>query len=334
MVQKSISSLAPGLTVLVGGAILAKLIGAYLPGNNHLLLAIVIGFFLANTGSLPSVAKPGIRTHKLWLTTGIVLMGASLTLGHLFETGPTVLLIVLTVAAFTLLTVEGISRIAFNISDELSSLLAAGSSICGVSAIIAVAGSIKAKEHLIAYATGTILLFDGITLLVYPIIGEVLNIPAKVFGIWAGVSMFSTGPVVAVGFAHSAEAGQWATITKLTRNTLIGFVAVIYATNYARKHTNTESRLRLRSLWEGFPKFVLGFLFLMIIASAGLLSEQHVASLTNTYDWLFLLAFIGLGTEIRIGRLRQSGYRPALLVLVSFLIISSLSLILISFILI
>ncbi len=326
MSQPSLVALLPGLVVLAVGAVLASVFAPFVPGITDLLLAIAIGLVLSNVVGVPERAKAGIETHTLWLATGIVLMGASVTLDRILESGLLVLLVVLGVTTLTLVSVEVLSRVVFNLGETLSSLLAAGSSICGVSAVVAVAGAIQAREAYIAYAAATVLLFDAVTLFVYPILGEVLSIPAKVFGIWAGVTMFSTGPVVAVGFTHSSEAGQWATVTKLSRNALIGLVAIVYAGVYARLRSQHADSVGLATLWEHFPKFILGFVFVMLLASSGVLSDGQLASLENTYNWLFLLAFVGLGTEIRLGELRRAGATPALVVLLTFITMSVLSL--------
>ncbi|MFC4542967.1 YeiH family protein [Halosolutus amylolyticus] len=315
--------LLPGLFALCIGAIAARAI-ALAGGPNHLLVAIALGFVLENAVGVPERLEPGIETHKLWLGAGIVLMGASLSLGTVLDVGGLVLLVVIGVAGVTLVVVETLARNVFGVADRLGSLLAAGASICGVSAVVAVAGSIDAREDQIAYAAATVLLFDAVTLVVYPIVGDLLDLSGIVFGVWAGVSMFSTGPVVAVGVAHSEVAGQWATMTKLARNALIGVVVLGYASYYAR--SGTGDRPSLRTLWSEFPKFVVGFLALAALASAGAFSAAQQASIENAYNWLFLLAFVGLGTEIRLAELRTTGTTPVVVVLVSLLVVSTLSL--------
>ncbi|WP_255191403.1 YeiH family protein [Natronobeatus ordinarius] len=318
-------SLLPGLALLVAGAIVARTL-APIVGVHHLLLAIAIGFVVANASGVPAVAASGVDTHSRWLAAGIVLMGASVTLETLLEAGGVVLAVVLGVCGFTLLVVEGLARNVFGLNDRLGSLLAAGASICGVSAVVAVAGAVDARQEQIAYAAATVLLFDAITIVVFPIVGDLLGLSGMVFGIWAGVSMFSTGPVVAVGFAHSEVAGQWATVTKLARNALIGVVVVGYATYYARTNAAGQGPPSIRTLWEGFPTFVLGFLVFVLAASVGVFSPAQHAAIERAYDWLFLLAFVGLGTEIRLAALRRTGLTPALVVLLALALVSTLSL--------
>lgn len=323
----------PGISALLILAIVSWTISTYIIQISELIIAILLGAVIANTIGVSDRLIDGIQTHKIWLATGIVLMGASLSINQLLENGFIILLSVLVVVSLTVLLIELLSRLFFNINKPLGSLLAAGASICGVSAVAAVAASIDAKEEYIAYAAATILFFDALTIFIYPIIGNLLELPPQVFGIWAGTTMFSTGPVVAAGFAHSDAAGQWATITKLTRNALIGFVAIAYAVYYTQKktHSNSVSKSiftiqRLIKVWKKFPKFVLGFFFLMIIASAGLLSDQDIRSIEATYSWLFLLAFVGLGTEIELSEFRSAGYRPIVVVSTAFILMSTISL--------
>lgn len=313
----------PGLLLLCGGALLARAIAA-ITGIEALLIAIALGAALVNGPGVPDACRPGIGTHSFWLAAGIVLMGASISLATVREAGIVVLGVIFVVAASTILIVEALSRGVFGLSEKLGSLLAAGAGICGVSAVVAVAGAVRAREDQIAYAAATVLLFDAITLVVYPIAGQLLGLSDIVFGIWAGVSMFSTGPVVAVGFAYSEAAGQWATLTKLSRNALIGVVVLVYAAAYMR--TTTERRLSPRLLWAEFPTFVLGFLILAVIGSLGVFSETHRAVIDTAYNWLFLVAFVGLGAEIELRELRSAGVRPVIVVLVSLLVASSLAL--------
>jgi uncharacterized integral membrane protein (TIGR00698 family) len=220
-----------------------------------------------------------------------------------------------------------VSRAIFPVGKKTGSLLAAGSSICGVSAVVAVAGGIEADETDIAYVAATILLFDGLTLFVYPFIGSALALPDQVFGVWAGLSMFSTGPVTAAGFSHSEVAGQWATLTKLIRNSLIGIVVVAYSLYYAADAAGSEKTgVTRRDIWTRFPKFLFGFLVLMIISNVGILSPTEIETLGHLPDWLFLIAFTGLGTEIKLSTIRKTGIRPVLIIIAYLIVIGTLTL--------
>ncbi|EMA49252.1 hypothetical protein C450_18353 [Halococcus salifodinae DSM 8989] len=311
--------------VVIGLA--ARTVASVVPSMNYLIVAIVIGIVIANTYGVPSWAQPGVGTHNVWLETGIVVMGASVALDRVLAAGPSILLLVIGTVLATLVVVEALARGVFAIHEETGSLLAAGSSICGVSAVVAIAESIDADETRIAYAAATVLLFDAATLFVYPLVGHVLQLSDTVFGIWAGLTMFSTGPVTAAGFAFSETAGEWALLVKLTRNALIGLAAIGYALHYARRTEGSGVAESVSGgvahLWKTFPKFVLGFLGVMVVANLGVLGDPAITSLSHASDWAFMLAFAGLGLEIDIDDLRSTGYRPILVVLVGLVAVST-----------
>lgn len=316
--------LIPGFLILVGVAVTASATAAELPFGNALVFAVIAGAIIANTVDIPDWATPGLRLHKLLLETGIVLLGAQLTLQQVVTAGPVIILLAMTAVAFGLLFVELLSRQVFGLSSKISSLLAAGSSICGVSAVVAVAGSIDAREEQIAYAAGTILLFDAVTLVVFPVVGGMFDMSGKLFGVWAGLSMFSTGPVAAAGFTHSEVAGRWATITKLVRNSFIGIAAVAYSLWYTADSTTNGRSIDLSELWGEFPKFLVGFLLVMGIANVGVIPSAQLSSLEAVSDWLFLLAFAGLGFDIRASEMKTAGIRPFLTVLFYLITVSVL----------
>ena len=315
----SIRAVVPGVAVLLGLAAVARAVGSATPVS-PLIAAIAIGVVVAAVVGVPEWAKPGVDRHKLLLETGIVLLGAQLTVGQLVTTGPLVIGLAIGVVIVGVLFVELLGR-QVGIESRTRSLLAAGASVCGVSAVLAVAGSIDGDEAEISYAAGTVLLFDAITLVVFPILGAALGLPDRLFGVWTGLSLFSTGPTAAVGFAVSETAGQWATITKLVRNTFIGVLAVAYALYYTSDTGNT-GRANASEIWYRFPKFLVGFLIVALLANLGVVDSTAQAAVGTVSDWLFALAFVGLGFELNPRQLRSTGTGPLLVVLAQFVTVS------------
>ena len=318
----SLRAVLPGIAVLLGLAAVARAIGSATPVS-PLIAAIGIGVIVAAVVGVPEWAEPGVDRHKLLLETGIVLLGAQLTVGQLVTTGPLVVGLAIGVVIVGVLFVEIVGR-QVGIESRTRSLLAAGASVCGVSAVLAVAGSIDSDEAEISYAAGTVLLFDAITLVVFPILGAALGLPDRLFGVWAGLSLFSTGPAAAVGFAVSETAGQWATITKLVRNTFIGVLAVAYALYYT-SDTGDTGRTNATEIWYRFPKFLVGFLLVALLANLGVVDSSAQAAVGTVSDWLFALAFVGLGFELN-PRLQSTGTGPLLVVLAQFITVSLLAL--------
>ncbi len=335
------------LLVLVG--LLARAVTAIVPLGSHLLVAIAIGALLANTLGVPDWAAPGVDTHGFWLEVGIVLLGATVAVGRVIGAGGRVLAIVFGAVSATVLLVEILSRWVVGIDEKAGSLLAAGSGICGVSAVAAVAGAIDPDRGQVAYATATVLLFDAVTLIAYPALGRLLDLSDVVFGVWAGTTMFSTGPVTAAGFAYSPAAGEWAVLVKLARNVLIGVVAVGYAMYYADELNASDGlgdadglgddreanggrdgraalRGRLRQLREGVPGFLLGFLLLVVLSALGAFTPAQRTAIGTASSWLFLVAFAGLGMRMNVREFREAGIAPVVVVLLALVVVSSATL--------
>jgi len=313
----------PGLALLSAGAVLATLVAGAVDGLSPLVVAVALGALVGNAVGTPDAARPGVGVDKLFLETGIVLLGAAVVVEEFLAAGPTVLGMVVATVAGGLLLAELTARVLFRLDGTTPSLLAAGASVCGVSAVVAVGRVLDARGSAITFAAATVLLFDAVTLVAFPVAGEWLGLTGRQFGVWAGVSMFSTGPVAAAGFAHSPEAGQWATVTKLARNALLGGVAVAYSLAYTARSATDPG---VRRVWAEFPKFLLGFLAVAAVANSGLLSPAALASIGRVSDALFTLAFVGLGLSIRLREMREVGGAAVGAVLVHLLVVSAVAL--------
>jgi len=301
----------------VGGV--ARAVGSVTPVDS-LVVAVGSGVVLATLFDVPAWVRAGIDQYKLLLETGIVLLGASLTFDQLVATGPVVVALAAVVVVLGVGFVELVGY-AVGVESRTRSLLAAGASVCGVSAVLAVASSIDGDDATVTYAAGTVLLFDAVTLVAFPVVGAVLGLPDRVFGVWAGLSLFSTGPAAAAGFAVSDTAGQWATVTKLVRNSFIGVLAV----GYALRRATGGGRVDVTEVWTRFPKFLVGFLLVAVLANAGVVDGGAQDAVATAGDWLFTLAFVGVGAELNPGRLRATGLRPVGLVFAQFLTVTALA---------
>ncbi len=300
----------PGVALLAAVALTAHLLGGAVSLLSPLVFAIAIGVVVFNAVDLPSRVETGVALHSLFLETAIVLLGASLSVEAVVAVGPLLVAFVVGVVAFGLVSVGALSRLA-GLTDRTGTLLAAGASVCGVSAIAAVAPACDARDSQIAHAAATILLFDAITLVAFPAVGRLLDLDARFYGVWIGLSMFSTGPVAAAGFAHSAAAGRWATMTKLARNSLIGVVAVWYSLRGGGDGGGAPAGDHsVGRVWSDFPKFLVGFVALAALTNVGLLPAAAVDAIRTTSDALFLLAFAGLGAELRFDEIRAAGAVP------------------------
>jgi len=287
----------------------AKAHHLHLPNIEYVLWAIVFGMVVSNTIGIPAVFQPGVLTYEFWLKAGIVLLGARFLLGDVLKLGSISLaLVVLELAvAFSFMTLLGRW---FRLKPKLTSLLAVGSAVCGVSAIIATKGAIDADDEDSSYAIAAILALGAIALFTFPLIGHYLHLGDRAYGMWAGLAVDNTAEATAAGAMYSDAAGKIAVLAKTTRNAMIGFVVLGYALYWAGKGQAQQVEGKASFLWQKFPKFVLGFLLISVLATAGVFNQQQIGSLANLSRWAFLLTFAGVGLRTNFRELKLQGLRP------------------------
>ncbi len=213
----------------------------------------------------------------------------------------------------------------FGLGDKLTTLLAVGSSVCGVSAIIAMQGTIEADERESSTAIAAILALGALSLLAFPLVGHSLHMSDQAYGLWAGLAVDNTAEATAAGALYSDAAGKFAVLAKTCRNAMIGFVVLGYAVRWARKgiaNATTTAQLQNKGafLWAKFPKFVLGFLLISLLATLGSshtpavaalgFSKPQLLMLGNLSRWAFLLTFAGVGLRTNLRDLGRQGARP------------------------
>lgn len=312
--------LLPGVALLAGIGYLGKLteqsIAAYgkahhqtLPNIEYVLWAILFGLILSNTVGVPRIFRPGLATYEFWLKVGIVLLGSRFLLGDVLKLGSLSLMFVVIELAVSIALMTVLGR-WMRLSPKLTSLLAIGSSICGVSAIIAAKGAIEAEDEDVSYAIAAILSLGAFSLFAFPAIGHALGMSDQSFGLWAGLAVDNTAEATAAGALFSDTAAKFAVLAKTTRNAMIGFVVLGYAIHWARKGDRAGVSNKAGFLWQKFPKFVLGFLLISLAATWGAFSKPQLGDLANLSRWAFLLTFAGVGLNTNIRQLRKQGLRP------------------------
>lgn len=300
--------LIPGIALLLAIGYLGKITAAHVPHMEYVLFAIAFGALVSNTLPIPQVFVPGIRTYEFWLKVGIVLMGAKFSVSSVVNIGTMGITLVIAEICLAIIVARLLSQAA-GLSEELGSLIGVGVGICGVSAIIGATGAINATEEDASYAIATILIFGAIMLAVYPLIGHLANMSDTVFGFWTGLSIDNTAEAVATGMAFSEKAAEIATVVKLSRNALMGFVILLFALIHARRGLTKEIENKGAFLWARFPKFVLGFLLLSTLKTGGFFTPSQAKLLTNVSNWAFLLTFAGVGLSLQRTRMK-AGMKP------------------------
>ena len=317
---RRIVELIPGLLLLAAvgyaGKFIEQSIAAYtkshhvtFPNIEYVLWAIVIGLIIANTTGIPRIFEAGVATYEFWLKAGIVLLGSRFLLGDVLHLGGISLLLVAIALTLSLTFMHLLGR-AFKLKPKLTSLLAIGSAICGVSAIIAAKPSIDADDEDASYAIAAILALGAISLFTFPLIGHALHLSDKAYGLWAGLAVDNTAEATAAGALYSDAAGKIAVLAKTSRNALIGFIVLTYAMYWASRGEAQAVGNKAGFLWRKFPKFVLGFLLISLLATIGFFTKPQLTSLANLSRWAFLLTFAGVGLRTSLRELGKQGWRP------------------------
>ena len=163
-------------------------------------------------------------------------------------------------------------------------------------------------------------MFGAAALVAYPLIGRLLGMSDKLFGIWAGLAVDNTAEAVATGAIYSKAALAYTTLAKLCRNALMGFVILGFAVYYARRGMAKEVTHKGWFLWQKFPKFVLGFLGLSVLFSVLLAlfpaKDAHaylvgrIGAMRSLSEWAFQLTFIGVGLRTSFRDMVRTGVKP------------------------
>lgn len=331
--------LLPGIVLLAiigfAGKVTEQSIAAYgkahhmaLPNIEYVLWAILFGLVISNTIGVPAAFRPGVDTYEFWLKIGIVFQGVRFVLGDILKLGGASLVFVAIELSVSIALMTWLGR-RFGLTPKLTSLLAIGSSICGVSAIIAAKGAIDADDEDASYAIGAILALGAFSLFAFPAIGHALGMHDKAFGMWAGLAVDNTAEATAAGALFSDAAGKFAVLAKTTRNATIGFVVLGYALYWAKQSQAKQIVNKGAFLWQKFPKFVLGFLMISFLATVGAFTKPQMTDLANLSRWAFLLTFAGVGLRTDLRELRKQGLRPLIVGAVGEFAIAGLTLVMV-----
>src|SRR5215813_7500374 len=283
--------LIPGVLLLAAigyaGKLLEQNVGKYakahhwtFPNIEYVLWAILLGLIISNVVGIPEIFRAGVATYEFWLKAGIVLLGSRFLLGDVLKLGGVSLALVFIEITGAIAFMTFLGR-AFGLRPKLTSLLAVGSAVCGVSAIIATKGAIDADDEDSSFAIAAILALGALSLFTFPLIGHTLHLTDHAYGLWSGLAVDNTAEAAAAGALYSDSAGKLAVLTKTTRNAIIGFVVLAYALYWASRGQAQAVGNKAAFLWQKFPKFVLGFLLISLLATFAVFNKDQLGSLAN-----------------------------------------------------
>jgi uncharacterized integral membrane protein (TIGR00698 family) len=198
-------------------------------------------------------------------------------------------------------------------SDRLGTLLGVGTSICGVSAIVATAPVIEAREEETSLAVATITVFGLLAVLLYPLLGRLWHLSDTFFGTWAGTAVNDTSQVVATGLMYSQRAAEVAMVVKLTRNLFMAPVILLLSGLYLRRTMGAaagQPGQGRKALKSAVPFFVLGFIGMALLNSLGLFGPEAREWLRIFSLYCIVLGIGGVGLETDLAAVRRIGLRP------------------------
>ncbi|TPL68805.1 YeiH family protein [Mesorhizobium sp. B2-3-15] len=288
-----------------------------------MILAVVAGMVYSNVLGTPVHAKAGIAfSQKRLLRFAIVLLGFQLTLGQVVSIGTGgVGVVALTLGATFVFTIT-LGRL-IGVDAKLTQLIAAGTSICGASAIVATNIVTDARDEDVTYAVASITLFGTIAMLGFPLLAPLLGLDQHAFGLWAGASIHEVAQVIGAGFQNGTQSGEIATVAKLTRVAMLAPMVIALGL-MARRKSDDQSAAR-----PPMPWFVAAFVAVVALNSLVTIPAEVKQAVVLATTIMLTMGLAAMGLQADISQLRSRGLRPLALAFCAFLFIGGFSLMLV-----
>jgi len=308
-----VGGLAPGIALAVAVSLASLGVAAVevrLFGHaviEALVVAILVGMVVRTLWTPPAATHAGVHfTAKQILEVAVFLLGASVDLPLLLRAGPALAAGIVLLVLLGLCASYGISRM-LGLPHTLAVLVASGNSICGNSAIAAIAPVIGAdREHVVSSIAFTAILgvvvVLGLPLLIHP-----LGLSFYQYGVVAGLTVYAVPQVLAAAFPVSVLSGQVGTLVKLVRVLMLGPVVLFFALTH-RDAAPRTGRVRLTRF---VPWFIAGFLLLAGLRSVGAIPPALVDGTRELSGWLTVGAMAALGLGVDLRAMRRVG-RPVI----------------------
>ncbi len=328
---RSVLPVLPGLlfTSMVAATSFAIRMLPGMAAFSPLILSMVIGIAYHNTIGTAAWARPGVAfSLRRLLRLAIILLGLQLTASQVVEIGGRGLGIIAASLLATFAFTVWVGKL-LGVAPRLAQLIAAGTSICGASAVIATNTVTNADDEDVAYAIACVTVFGSVAMFSYPLLQGLVHLDPQAFGLWAGASIHEIAQVVAVAFQDGQRAGEFGTIAKLSRVMLLAPMVIALGFMAARGAKNGAVDTDKPAARPPVPWFVLGFVAMVDVNSLLAVPPEAKAWIIAATTFLLSVALAGMGLETDIRKLASRGMRPALLGAFAFLFIAAFSLTLI-----
>lgn len=330
-----LAALAPGLGLCLAVSVAAlglqgleqRLFGhAWLEA---LVLAILVGTGIRSVWTPSDAWRPGVSFGaKTVLEAAVVLLGASVSAATLASVGWALLAGVMAIVFASIAVGFGLGRL-MGLPKRMAMLVACGNSICGNSAIAAIAPVIGAEGKDVAAAIAFTALLGVATVLGLPLLGAALHLDAVHFGILSGLTVYAVPQVLAAAAPAGPVAVQMGTLVKLVRVLMLGpvcFAGALLARRWATAEAGAQGPVCRPSVFKLVPWFIIGFLVLAALRSINVLPGDlaHGAAQASAALTVVAMGALGLCTDLRT--VAKAGPRVAFTVTVSLLALGAMSL--------
>jgi len=327
-----VKRLLPGVLLCIAITLVAtalERIEVFFVGQRYLealVLAILLGVAVRTAWTPGSSWNQGINfSAKFVLEFAIVLLGASVSITMIAALGSLVILGIACIVALAIGTSYFISRF-LGLPQRMCILIACGNSICGNSAIAAVAPVIGADADDIASSISFTAVLGVLVVLLLPFLVPILQLSLTQYGVLAGLTVYAVPQVLAATLPIGALSNQVGTVIKLVRVLMLGPV-VLGLSLLVNRIKPAHDRLPRRKLRfnELVPWFIIGFLVVLAVRSVGLIPQSVVPAITHFAALLTTIAMaaLGLGVDIRV--VARSGVRVTLAVTISLIVLGVIS---------
>jgi uncharacterized integral membrane protein (TIGR00698 family) len=329
MISNRIAQLAPGIALCAAIALAAMGLQwveehwAGRPWLEALVIAILLGTIVRTLWTPDRRWSPGIGfSARTLLEIAVMLLGASISFQAVLDAGLGLILGIAVVVVLAIGASYGLGR-WLGLPKRMAMLVACGNSICGNSAIVAVAPVIGAKPEDVASSIAFTAILGVIVVLTLPLLVPLLGLSMTQYGVLAGLTVYAVPQVLAATVPVSLVSTQLGTLVKLVRVLMLGPVVIGLSLVAGRNAQDAKPSLSWSRL---VPWFIVGFLSLAVLRSLGVVPDAILQVIVPTATLLTVIsmAALGLGVDLRV--LKSVGARVTLAVTLSLLVLIAISL--------
>jgi uncharacterized integral membrane protein (TIGR00698 family) len=318
-----------GVLLAAVGAAAGYGVHLLLPGlpwlTASLILGVLVGSIPQLRPNLDGILEPGlVVAARRLLRLGIVVLGLQLSLDDIAALGWLAIVLIVALVAVSFVITWLIGRL-FRLEGDQAVLMAAGFSICGVSAVGAMAAARGSNDKDTGTPITLVTLYGTLAIVVLPFLSGLLGLTTQQFGHWVGASVHDVGQVVATAQTAGAAALAVAIVVKLTRVLMLAPMVAIASVQTRRKASaDAESQTKFPSI---VPLFIVGFIAAVLIRSFVPLPADVVSFANVLQSALLAAALFGIGASLRLEQLVRTGARALAVGLVSWIVILALALV-------